>query len=376
MRDLLEIRDEIDGIDREIVELYEKRMQLAADVAEYKISTGKPVFDKEREISKLDTLGNLASCDFTRHGVRELFEQIMSMSRKKQYQLLTEHGIVDEPEFMPVDTIESRDARIVFQGLEGAYSQQAMESFFGENCDNFHVETWKDAMEAIQNGTADYAVLPIENSSAGIVSENYDLLVEYDNYIVGEQIIRIDHALLGLSEAQEGDITAVYSHKQSLMQCSDFLEQHREWERVSLSNNAVAAKKVMEDADKTQAAIASAKNAEIYGLKVLRNSIQNNKNNSTRFIVVAGKKIYTASANRISICFEVNHESGALYQALSHFIYNGINMTNIQSRPIQGRNWEYRFFIDFEGKFTDTAVQNALRGLKEETIYFKILGTY
>lgn len=376
MRDLLEIRDEIDGIDREIVELYEKRMQLAADVAEYKISTGKPVFDKEREISKLDTLGNLASCDFTRHGVRELFEQIMSMSRKKQYQLLTEHGIVDEPEFMPVDTIESRDARIVFQGLEGAYSQQAMESFFGENCDNFHVETWKDAMEAIQNGTADYAVLPIENSSAGIVSENYDLLVEYDNYIVGEQIIRIDHALLGLSEAQESDITAVYSHKQSLMQCSDFLEQHREWERVSLSNNAVAAKKVMEDADKTQAAIASAKNAEIYGLKVLRNSIQNNKNNSTRFIVVAGKKIYTASANRISICFEVNHESGALYQALSHFIYNGINMTNIQSRPIQGRNWEYRFFIDFEGKFTDTAVQNALRGLKEETIYFKILGTY
>lgn len=376
MRDLLEIRDEIDGIDREIVELYEKRMQLAADVAEYKISTGKPVFDKEREISKLDTLGNLASCDFTRHGVRELFEQIMSMSRKKQYQLLTEHGIVDDPEFMPVDIIESRDARIVFQGLEGAYSQQAMESFFGENCDNFHVETWKDAMEAIQNGTADYAVLPIENSSAGIVSENYDLLVEYDNYIVGEQIIRIDHALLGLSEAQEGDITAVYSHKQSLMQCSDFLEQHREWERVSLSNNAVAAKKVMEDADKTQAAIASAKNAEIYGLKVLRNSIQNNKNNSTRFIVVAGKKIYTASANRISICFEVNHESGALYQALSHFIYNGINMTNIQSRPIQGRNWEYRFFIDFEGKFTDTAVQNALRGLKEETIYFKILGTY
>lgn len=376
MRDLLEIRDEIDGIDREIVELYEKRMQLAADVAEYKISTGKPVFDKEREISKLDTLGNLASCDFTRHGVRELFEQIMSMSRKKQYQLLTEHGIVDEPEFMPVDTIESRDARIVFQGLEGAYSQQAMESFFGENCDNFHVETWKDAMEAIQNGTADYAVLPIENSSAGIVSENYDLLVEYDNYIVGEQIIRIDHALLGLPEAQEGDITAVYSHKQSLMQCSDFLEQHREWERVSLSNNAVAAKKVMEDADKTQAAIASAKNAEIYGLKVLRNSIQNNKNNSTRFIVVAGKKIYTASANRISIGFEVSHESGALYQALSHFIYNGINMTNIQSRPIQGRNWEYRFFIDFEGKFTDTAVQNALRGLKEETIYFKILGTY
>ena len=160
------------------------------------------------------------------------------------------------------------------------------------------------------------------------------------------------------------------------MQCSDFLEEHKEWEKFSLSNNAVAAKKVKEDGRVDQAAIASAKNAEIYGLKVLKNSIQNNKNNSTRFIVVTGKKIYTPQANHISICFEVNHESGALYQALSHFIYNDINMINIQSRPIQNKNWEYRFFVDFEGTFSDDAVRNALRGLKEETISFKILGTY
>ena len=225
-------------------------------------------------------------------------------------------------------------------------------------------------------GKADYAVLPIENSSAGIISENYDLLVEYDNYIVGEQIVKINHALLGLEDADEADITSVYSHKQSIMQCSDFLEQHDNWEKFSVSNNAVAARKVMEDGDKHQAAIASAKNAQIYGLKVLRNSIQNNKNNSTRFIVVTGKKIYTKVANRISICFEVNHESGALYHALSHFIYNGLNMTNIQSRPLQNKNWEYRFFVDFDGTFKDDAVQNALRGLKEETISFKILGTY
>ena len=251
-----------------------------------------------------------------------------------------------------------------------------MEMFFGENCDNFHVETWKDAMEAIRMGKADYAVLPIENSSAGIVSENYDLLVEYDNYIVGEQIVKIDHALLGLEDADESDITSVFSHKQSLMQCSDFLEEHKQWEKFSVSNNAMAARKVREDNDKHQAAIASAKNAQIYGLKVLRNSIQDNKNNSTRFIVVTGKKIYTKVANHISICFEVNHESGALYHALSHFIYNGINMTNIQSRPLQNKNWEYRFFVDFDGTFEDDAVQNALRGLKEETISFKILGTY
>lgn len=281
MKDLLDIRKDIDKIDEQIVKLYEERMKLTSDVAEYKINTGKQVFDKEREESKLATLQKKAESDFTRHGIRELFEQIMAMSRKKQYKLLTEHGIMPPQEFEPIHTLDYSNARIVFQGLEGAYSQLAMEQFFGENCNNFHVESWKDAMEAIKNGEADYAVLPIENSSAGIVSENYDLLVEYDNYIVGEQIIRIDHALLGLEDADERDIRTVYSHKQSLMQCSEFLDSHADWEKFSVSNNAVAAKKVKEDGEISQAAIASAKNAQIYGLKVLRNSIQNNKNNST-----------------------------------------------------------------------------------------------
>ena len=157
------------------------------------------------------------------------------MSRKKQYKLLTEHGIMPPQEFEPIHTLDYSNARIVFQGLEGAYSQLAMEQFFGENCNNFHVESWKDAMEAIKNGEADYAVLPIENSSAGIVSENYDLLVEYDNYIVGEQIIRIDHALLGLEDADERDIRTVYSHKQSLMQCSEF------WTVMRTGKNSVSA---------------------------------------------------------------------------------------------------------------------------------------
>lgn len=375
MRDLAEIREEIDGIDEQIVSLYEKRMELTSRVAEYKIQTGKPVFDKEREKSKLESLGKLASSEENKDGIQELFDQIMAMSRKKQYRLLTNHGLGEKTEFTEVDQLDYSNARIVFQGLEGAYSQLAMEQFFGENCDSFHVESWKDAMDAIKDHRADYAVLPIENSSAGIVSENYDLLVEYDNYIVGEQVLRVNHALLGVEGAKESDIKSIYSHKQSLMQCSEFLEQHKEWEKFSLNNNAVAAKKVKEDGIKSQAAIASAKNAEIYGLKVLRNSIQNNKNNSTRFIIVTGKKIYLKDAKRISICFEINHKSGALYHALSHFIYNGINMTNIQSRPLQNKNWEYRFFVDFEGNFREEAVQNALRGMRDETISLRILGT-
>ena len=219
MKDLLEIREEIDAIDDQIVKLYEERMELAEEVAEYKILNHKPVFDKEREKNKLDALGAKTHSDFNRHGVRELFDQIMSMSRKKQYQLLTEHGIIQESQFSCIGELDFQSAKVVFQGVEGAYSQQAMQEYFGKDCDSFHVETWKDAMEAIKNGYADYAVLPIENSSAGIVSENYDLLVEYDNYIVAEQIIKIDHVLVGCADADISDIKTVYSHPQALMTC-------------------------------------------------------------------------------------------------------------------------------------------------------------
>ena len=376
MLDLGKIRDEIDVTDDEIVRLFQHRMALTAEVAQYKIETGKAVFDAELERQKLEKLTGEGTNAFNTKGIQELFQQIMSISRKRQYQLLTENGGEEMTDYTQVDHLPTHGKRVVFQGVEGAYSFGAMKEFFDDTITSFHVDTWKEAMEAITKGEADYAVLPIENSTAGIVSDIYDLLVEYDNYIVGEQIIRIDHALLGLEDADERDIRTVYSHKQSLMQCSEFLDSHADWEKFSVSNNAVAAKKVKEDGEISQAAIASAKNAQIYGLKVLRNSIQNNKNNSTRFIVVTGKKVYTDQADRISICFEINHESGALYHALSHFIYNGLNMTNIQSRPLQNKNWEYRFFVDFEGRFEDHAVQNALRGLREETIAFRILGTY
>ena len=172
------------------------------------------------------------------------------------------------------------------------------------------------------------------------------------------------------------DITDIYSHPQALMQCSKYLENHRDWEKHSLKNTAMSAQKIKEDGKKSKAAIASPLTADIYGLKVLDEAIQNNKNNYTKFIIVANKKIFESRANKISISFEVPHESGSLYHKLSHFIYNGINMNKIESRPVQGKAWEYRFFVDIEGNLNDAAVQNALRGLTEETIRLKILGNY
>ena len=376
MRDLLQLRDEIDEIDSQIVELYKRRMAIVEEVAIYKISVGKKVFDKERETTKLEKLGEKVDTPFLKHGVLELFEQIMSMSRKRQYQLLTEYGKTETTDFKEVEHLNYKNAKIVFQGIEGAYTELALKQYFGENADSYHVDTWRDAMEALKNGEADYAVLPIENSSAGIVSENYDLMVEYDNYIVGEQIIRIDHALLGLPEARIEDITDIYSHPQALMQCSKYLEDNRNWEKHSMKNTAMSAQKIKEDGQTGKAAIASALTADIYGLKVLDRAIQNNKNNYTRFIIVTNQKIFEKRANKISISFEIPHKSGSLYHKLSHFIYNGINMNKIESRPVQGKAWEYRFFVDIDGNLNDAAVQNALRGLKEETIQLKVLGNY
>lgn len=373
--DLQELRQQIDAIDRGIVELYEKRMDVSRQVAEYKISTGKKVFDKQREAEKIAKVKSLTHNAFNCRGIEELFEQIMSMSRKLQYQLLAENGSLGKLPFIGVDELETKKARVVFQGAEGAYSQAAMQRYFGDQITSFHVDTFRDAMSAIDEGSADYAVLPIENSTAGIVNEIYDLLQEYENYIVGEQIIRIEHCLLGVPGATLDDIKTVYSHPQSLMQSAKFLSEHS-WQQISMQNNAFAARKVAKEQDKTQAAIAGELAGEIYGLQVLERGVNQSESNSTRFIIVTNQKIFRKDARKISICFEVPHRSGSLYHMLSHFIYNNLNMTKIESRPIEDRNWEYRFFVDFEGNLADSAVKNALRGLRDEARNMKILGNY
>lgn len=373
--DLLHLREEIDRIDEQLVSLYEKRMDISKQVAEVKIKTGKKVFDKQREIEKLSKVKAMTHNDFNSHGIEELFEQIMSMSRKLQYQLLAEHGSLGQLPFIGTDSLKTQKARVVFQGAEGAYSQAAMTEFFGEGIRSFHVDTFRDAMTAIDEGSADFAVLPIENSTAGIVSEIYDLLVEFENYIVGEQIIRIEHCLLGVPGSNPSEIRTVYSHPQSLMQSNKFLGQHN-FRQISMQNNAFAAQKVAQEQDRTQAAIASELAGKIYGLEVLKRGVNNSGSNSTRFIIVTNQKIFRKDAGKVSICFEVPHESGSLYHMLSHFIYNNLNMTKIESRPIEDRNWEYRFFVDFEGNLADGAVKNALRGLRDEARNMKILGNY
>lgn len=375
MADLLELRKQLDTIDSQIVALYEERMEVCKQVAEFKIGTGKKVFDKQRELEKIASVKAMTHSDFNSRGIEELFEQLMSMSRKLQYQMLAESGHIGKLPFIGVDELETKKARVVFQGAEGAYSQMAMMEYFREEIDSLHVDTFRDAFACIEEGRADFAVLPIENSTAGIVSEIYDLLVEFENYIVGEQIIQIEHCLLGVPGATVDNIKTVYSHPQSLMQSAKYLSSH-DWKQISMQNNAFAAKKVSLDQDLTQAAIASEYAGKTYGLEVLKKGVNHSNTNATRFIIITNQKIFKKDAEKISLCFEVPHRSGSLYHILSHFIYNNLNMTKIESRPIEDRNWEYRFFVDIEGNLADSSVKNALRGLREEAMNMKVLGNY
>ena len=376
MRSLEELRNELDRIDPQIIQLYEERMSVCEEVGEIKIEEGRKLFDRNREQQKLAQVTREAKDPFYKKGLTELFEQLMSQSRKLQYQLLTKKGALGRLPFIGVEELDWKNSRVVFQGTDGAYSQAAMHKFFSKDVNSFHVQTFRDAMEAIEEGSADFAVLPIENSSAGMVSEMYDLLEEFENYIVGEVILPINHYLVGTENTTLESIERVYSHPQALMQCSKFLNRHGSWQQIGAANTAVAAKKILNENDPTQAAICSEHAAEIYGLKILEEKINHNHNNSTRFIVVTNQKIFLKKAQKISICFEVAHESGSLYHLLSHFIYNDLNMTKIESRPIEGKTWEYRFFVDFEGNMGDAAVKNAIRGLREESKSLKILGNY
>lgn len=376
IQDLSVTRDEIDKVDKEIVELIEKRMDLALQVAEYKMSTGKPIYDRQRELEKLEKLGGMASTEFNAKSVRELFLQIMSVSRRYQYSVIGDQDKVIDDMFTAREALKiTGDTRVVYAGVPGAFAEMAMIDYFGQEIDAFHVKEFQDVAKRVADGEADYGVLPIENSSAGFVSGIYDLLDRYQLSIVGEQKMRLDQCLLGLPGTALSDIKIVFSHPQGLMQAREYLED-KDWKEVSMNNTAVSAKKVHDDNDKSQAAIASRRAAELYGLEVLNPRLNVSDKNTTRFVIVSNQREYVKCANKVSISFALPHQSGTLYNILAHFIFNNVNMTSIESIPLSGRQWEYCFFVDFEGNLSDNAVKNALKGIMAETEEFRILGCF
>lgn len=377
MIELSETRKKIDEVDRQIVALFEERMRLGTDVAEYKRAVGKPILDKEREKQKIESMQALATNEFNKKAVAELFRQLMSLNRKYQYTLIGDNEDGVQNLFQRVEQLPMSDeVCIVYQGVPGAYSEQCVCQYFGEHPKRLYVEQFKDVMEMLEQGKADYGVLPIENSSAGTVSGIYDLLTEYEELcIVGEEIVKVDHALLGTKDATMGDVKEVYSHPQGIMQSQKFLEAHH-LKAHECSNTAKSAEMIAQLGDKTKGAIASEYAGKLYGLQVLEKKINTEEGNCTRFIILKKGRVYQKNAKKITISFILPHETGSLYEILSNVIHNDLNMTRIESRPIENHQWEYRFFVEFIGNLQDIAVQNACKAISEEALEFKVLGNY
>ncbi len=375
--DLDKIRQELDEIDRQLVALYEQRLKTCDLVADYKIEQSKPVLDAEREEQKLAAVSSLVQSPYDKRAVEELYRQIMTASRRRQYKKMAEQGAFVQELFEEVDElpgIRDKSARIVYQGVEGAYSHQAALAYFGADCGMFHVNTFEEAVRCVVLREADYAVVPIENAKSGTVTDTYDLLVGHDVYIVGEHFQVVDHALLALPEAMLSDIRSVCSHPQALMQCKEYIQEQGLREEACL-NTAMSARRIQEEQDKSKAAIASEQAAALYGLQVLARNISRMENNTTRFIILSARNICRKSSGKISLMFELKHQAGALYNMLGNLIFNGVNMLHIESRPIREKSWEYRFFVDIEGKFSDAGIRNALTGIREEASCMKILGS-
>ena len=372
MIDLKDSREEIDRIDRQIVELFERRMKVASDVAEYKREIGKPIYDREREQQKLEAVKKLCSNEFNGHAVQEIFQQLMSISRRYQYKLNEAKAFLDFEELLKLPNDAA--TKIVYFGAPGSYSEQAMEECFGEQVTRFPAPTFREVMSAVKEGKADFGVLPIENTTTGGITDSYDLLVEFENYIVGEHVLKVNQVLLGLPGAKLSDIRTVYSHPQGILQSRKFLEQYPAIRTIEGESTAWSARKVAQDGDITQAAIASRRAAKTYGLNILAEKTNYEDSNSTRFIIITNQKKYLTNAQKISVCFSLPHQTGSLYRMLSNIIYNDLNMTKIESRPLAGRTFEYRFFVDFKGNLKEAAVQNTLGGICAEASQMRLLG--
>ena len=264
-----------------------------------------------------------------------------------------------------------------YQGVPGAYGEEATYTYFQEKWSSIVAhDSFEDVIEALVEGKIDYGVLPIENSSAGEILDTYDLIKNHDLFIVGEQSIKIEHNLLGIKGSRLEDIQEVYSHPQGLSQSKVFLKEHSQMKACPFINTATACQHVAELKDRHKAAIASKRAAKIYGLEILKPHIHYNKNNFTRFIILSHKMHVEDDSNKISIVFNTKHTSGALYNILGHFAFNGLNLLKIQSRPLLDKKWEYYFFADLEGNLQEANVLIALSQIIKQCSFFKILGNY
>lgn len=372
MKDLSEIRVEIDKIDSELIELFKKRMDCAKAVGLYKKENDIPVLNQNRENEILDSVEEKGG-EYGSHA-RLLFSNIMELSRALQ------HNIVGSGKQLRADILnasskmQTENVKVGYQGIKGANGHEATLKLF-PNGDAVNYKTFADVFDAVDREEVTYGVLPVENSTAGSVSAVYDLILKHRFYIVKALDLPIDYCLAGLKQSEFSDIEKVWSHPQSLSQCANYIAKHN-FDSTPFENTAVAAREVAKEKRLNVAAICSYKAAEEYGLKILDNHLQDDKGNTTRFIVISKTLCIPENANKISLCFSLPHVTGSLYGLLCRFNSLGLNLTKIESRPRKGKDFEYLFYLDFSGSVHSDNVIDLISQLSEEMPEFSFLGNY
>lgn len=380
MDELKQYRAEIDIIDRQLADLFQQRMAVVDKVGQYKLERGIPVLDSRREQEVLAQKATLAHDEAMSADLTAIFENLMAISRRRQRKLIDEGAGNPDYDRCKRAMADRRapivNPKVVYQGVAGAYSEMACINFFGAEAENVGVEQFEDAFLALKEGKADYAVLPIENSTSGAIRQVYDLMSEYDCYIVGETTVKVEHCLMAPRGASLDTITHVYSHEQGLFQSDHFLNTHPDWVQVPCADTAGAGQYVAQTGDVTKAAICSERAAELYGLEILVRGTNHNANNTTRFVVVSPVMELRHGADKISTVFSLPHEAGSLHRIMSIFAVNGLNMTKLESRPMPGHTWEYMFFLEFTGSLTAPEMDGILHELSQTAAQFRVLGNF
>lgn len=372
---LEEIRKELDTIDREIVQLFQKRMDLSIEVAKDKAKTGKAVFDGKREEEKLNSISDMVGDPLLKTPARELFRGLMTLSRRRQLQYLSEIGRKSDFSFREVGELSFSGKKLVAQGVKWSYSYLAGRAFFQEDSIEF-VEHFQDVLEAVQAGRADYGILPMDNSTYGMVQDNYDLLSRYEELSVLKEInYPVSHCLCSAGDYRTEEIRKVYSHPQALAQCREFFKEYPFMEKIADLNTAIAAKKLAETKEEYAAVLCSRPAAEYYGLRILQDGVSS-KENTTRFFLIGKEKVYTKDADKLTMILWAANQAGSLYHVLGDFTWNGLSLSMIQSRPVGDKAFSYLFFVDVSGNLSEPEMENALSALKEEGVQFRILGNY
>ena len=375
--DLSQLRSQIDSIDDQLISLFGQRMEIAAQIADYKKQNNLPIYVPSREREKLLDVSQKAGAEMANY-TRVLYSMIFELSRSYQSKCNLESTELHKKITQAIETTPQlfpQAPMVACQGVEGAYAQIACEKIF-KNPFIMYFKNFDGVFNAIDQGLCNYGVLPIENSTAGSVKKVYDLMIRHNFSIVRTFRLKVDHNLLAMPGAKLADIKEVYSHEQAINQCSGFLASMPGVKVIPVENTAVAAQMAANSGRTDVAALSSRSCAELYGLSCLAASIQDKGNNYTRFICIAKNLEIYPGSDKTSIMMILSHKPGALYKVLARLYTLGINVTKLESRPLPDRDFEFMFYFDLETSIYSEEFVQLMCELDELCEEFKYLGSF